>query len=134
MKKGGAFKWVVVLILGGLIIAKNTGNDDYYYYDTYEDNYYYEDTYYADSYNYSANDVVGIWVNDDGTIAIYDTGYAEVSAPGQSADFSWSASDTMITLVPYDSFQYEPVTMSYEIYGNTGYFTIDGCTEEFYRY
>lgn len=125
MKKGGAFKWVVVLILGGLFIAKNNSNDDYYYY---------EDTYYADSYSYSSNDVVGIWTNDDGTIAIYDTGYAEVSAPGQSADFSWSASDTMITLVPYDHFQYEPVTISYEIYGNTGYFTIDGTTEEFYRY
>ena len=73
-------------------------------------------------------------IKTNGTIAIYDTGYAEVSAPGQSADFSWTASDTMITLVPYDHLQYDPVTMSYEIYGNTGYFTIDGYTEVFYRY
>lgn len=115
--------------------------DNYYGDNYYEDNYYgdnyYEDIYFEDTYidNYSTgtcNDVIGIWSNEESTIAIYDTGYAEVKSGYQSADFRWVASDTMITLDPYNRLEYEPVSMYYEIYGNTIYFTIDDVTEVFY--
>lgn len=129
-------------MLGTLFIVKNNvDNDDYYYDDSYysDDNCYYEtyeDSYYTDSYSYSSNpnDVVGIWSNGEGTIAIYDTGYAEISAGNDSMACSWSASDTMITFIPYNTLECEPVTMSYGISGNTASFTFEGATEVFYRY
>lgn len=113
--------------------------DTYSYDDTYSfnDTYVYEDSadfyYTEDSSNYNSNNVVGIWYCDETTIAIYDTGYAEVSSSYENIDYSWTASDTMLTFVPYDRMRYEPVTMYYEISGDTMTVSSDGDTAVMYR-
>lgn len=159
----GIFKKIVIFTIVAFVLTKCTEDDgDYYgnYEDTYcenttygdttygdttyEDTTYedisYGDTFYDDTTTYVDNygtenysDVVGVWSNEGETLAIYDTGYAEVISGNQSLDYSWSASNTMITFVPCNQLESETVSMYYEISGNTAYFTSDGETVVLYR-
>ncbi|MDI9241188.1 hypothetical protein [Fusibacillus kribbianus] len=155
-KKGG-FKWgkFIVFFIVFLLIRNGFGSknrSDSYIGNSYSgssytsssysnnscsDNRIYEtsaNNYYTEEYrSNSSNNLVGIWSNEEGIIAIYDTGYAEVKLGYESADYSWTASDTMLTMVPFNRLQYEPVTMYYEISGDTAIFTMDGTSAVMYR-
>lgn len=160
-KKGILKKIIIFAAVAFVLMKLNEGNNSYYssyqdaycesttYGDTYSESTTYGDTYYGDDIydtdiydddiyveDYSTgyyNDVVGIWSNEEGTIAIYDTGYAEITAGYESADYRWTASDAMISFDPCNHLEYEPVSLYYEINGNTLYITDGDDADTLYR-
>lgn len=136
-KKKSGFKWIVMLILGTLYFMTYHAEHSDNYYDSYsDDSYYYDNSdepYVADNYTSNSNDLVGVWSNSEGTIAIYETGVAEISTGNESLDYSWTASGNTITFIPFDRLSNNPATMSYYVSGNELSLTSEGITMVLYK-
>ncbi|MGI6021441.1 MAG: hypothetical protein ACOX71_08245 [Lachnospiraceae bacterium] len=115
------------------IYAGNYLDEEIYFEDNYYEDIYCSDIYEDGSGSGNINELVGTWSNEKSKVVIYDNGYAEVTSGYQSAACGWTASETVITFVPNDHFQYQTVSYYYEVAGDVLYITLDNETEALYK-